>query len=184
MSDPLRCRSKGEFGDDPGRPTSPTDQDRPAWRCGREERQVTADRRARGGFHKDRCGTGRAQGSRNARHDYVTYTLVCGSNGCPGLVDRARARDQARKDKRKDFLPGDGCGHPVCTKAKRPQPSTYHRKQKKMIEALRTGSRILARWPAGLEDNSPPMEFPYSAALEAAKAAELALPPLRSHVKK
>ena len=94
-------------------------------------------------------------------------------------MDRARARGKARSEKRKSYLPGDGCGHPKCSKAKRPQPSTYHRKQNKMIEALITGERILARWPTGPDDKGVPMEFPYSVALEAAKAAKLALPPLR-----
>jgi hypothetical protein len=146
-----RCRVSGEFGEGPGRPISPTDNARPAWRCGGEEFLAVADRRARGGFHKDQCGSGRAKGSKRARHDYATYTLVC--RNCQGLVDRARAQDVARLERRNVHYPGDGCGHPKCSKVKRAQPSTYHRKQMKMVHAIRDGSRVLTRWPDGPEDH-------------------------------
>ena len=68
----LRCRASGEFGDDPSglRPVSPSDQARPAWRCSSAEWDVHAERRARGGFHKNRYGKGGSEGAKRVQHDY------------------------------------------------------------------------------------------------------------------
>jgi hypothetical protein len=143
---------------------------RPLPRANPEE---AAFRRRSGGFHKNPCGSGFAQGSQDALKQMRSLTMVCCRPECDALVDFKVARRQALQAERARFEPGDGCAGLLCS-AKH-KPARFKKQQRKYAAGLESGRRLLVRWPrdrADLEVAAYPMEAARSAAASTRAALE------------
>ena len=57
---------------------------------------------------------GNSQGSRDALVFASNLTMVCQAESCGALVDYKAARARARKEQRRSYQIGDGCGSAIC----------------------------------------------------------------------
>jgi hypothetical protein len=105
-----------------------------------------AFRRRSGGAHKNRCGKGNSDGSREAFRTWAGLTLTCRSPGCGALVHAAAARRAAKQAGRKHFADGDGCSSRTCARG-RHRPRRFAKRQRQWAEELLRAKRLRIAWP-------------------------------------
>ena len=110
--------------------------------------RASADDHARWAANRARptspIGTGCADGTRASLASVHEMVYVCAR--CNGLVDGQAARTGTYAAGRLHYTGSDGCGSRVCSGNHR--PGSFARGQRNMANALLTGRRRLARWPA------------------------------------
>ena len=75
-------------------------------------------------------------------------TMVCRAPSCGALIDLWAASRFATADGRSNYVVGDGCGSPTCSKSFRGGRGLWVARQVKMATALLQGKRQLIVWPS------------------------------------
>jgi hypothetical protein len=121
-------------------------------RAGPEQHAAWTAARARHRPWALQPGRGGAPGSKEALRLYRSLTMVCPVPDCAALVDRSRARAQARAAGRDVYVPGDGCAGRRCASRGQFKPRRFAVRQQAMAAQLANGERRLIRWPDGPDD--------------------------------
>jgi len=107
-------------------------------------------------------------------------TVVCRAPSCGALVDLGVASRSATANGRSNYVVGDGCGSPTCSKVYRSQ---WVGNQIKMADDLLQGRRRLITWPSAMlasSGRSKDTSWLYVGEAETRLTAEAALTAMNS----